>query len=281
MNPLLHARISVDYPNKPGALRDIEFEIGEGEIFGLVGESGSGKSTIALAMLRLLEHKNASVQGEILFEGSDLLRLKPAKCARFAEIADRPGATERFASSLNPALRIGTQMAEAWKAHHPGDRQAWERQSLEIFQQVSLQADKSFLRRYPRELSVGQAQRVLIAMSVLHHPRLLIADEPTSALDAITQSEVLALLRQLRQDFDMAILFISHDLASVASLCDRVAILRSGEIVESGSREQIFSASLHEYTRALLRAIPRQPVLHGLDAFAYSVSSTSRSIDMR
>ena len=161
-------------------------------------------------------------------------------------------------ASLNPALRIGTQMAEAWRAHHSGDAPSYGRSGrLELFERVSLPAEESFLNRYPRQLSVGQAQRVLIAMAVLHKPRLLIADEPTSALDAITQSEILELFRSLNRELNMAMLFVSHDLLAVASLCSRIAILQRGQIVESGATEQMFRDPRTEDTRALLEAVLR------------------------
>jgi ABC-type dipeptide/oligopeptide/nickel transport system ATPase component len=165
-------------------------------------------------------------------------------------------------ASLNPALRIGTQMAEAWRAHHPEsklwtDSKLWKPRALELFERVSLPAEESFLDRYPRQLSVGQAQRVLIAMAVLHKPRLLIADEPTSALDAITQSEILDLFRSLNRELNMAMLFVSHDLLAVASLCSRIAILQRGKIVESGPTEQMFRDPHTDDTRALLQAVLR------------------------
>jgi len=255
MTPLLQARISVDYPNKPGVLRDVEIEVGEGEILGLVGESGSGKSTIALALLRLLDHKGASVAGEILFAGRDLLRLRPREMrqVRGREIAL---VLQSPLASLNPALRIGTQMAESWRAHH-AERKLWKARALELFERVSLPAEESFLERYPRQLSVGQAQRVLIAMAVLHKPRLLIADEPTSALDAITQSEILDLFRSLNRELNMAMLFVSHDLLAVASLCSRMAILQRGQIVETGATGQMFRDPRTADTRALLQAVLR------------------------
>jgi ABC-type glutathione transport system ATPase component len=251
---LLKARISVDYPNKPGVLRDVEFEIGEGEILGLAGESGSGKSTIALALLGLLDHKGANVSGEILFGGRDLLTLNPRDMRRIRgrEIAL---VLQSPLASLNPALRIGTQFAEAWRAHNPDAARSWKTPASELLDRVSLPADEHFLNRYPRQLSVGQAQRVLIAMATLHKPRLLIADEPTSALDAITQSETLALFRRLNRELNMAMLFISHDLLSVASLCSRIAILQRGEIIECGTTEQIFRDPRTEDTRALLQAV--------------------------
>jgi ABC-type dipeptide/oligopeptide/nickel transport system ATPase component len=159
-------------------------------------------------------------------------------------------------ASLNPALRIGTQLAEAWKAHESPRSGELKRSGLDIFERVGLPTDEKFLHLYPRQLSVGQAQRVLIAMALLHRPRLLIADEPTSALDPITRAEVIGLLRELNRDMNIAILFISHELLLVASLCERVAILQKGEIVESGSAEEIFYDPQHPYTRALIGAFP-------------------------
>ncbi|HEX5228411.1 MAG TPA: ABC transporter ATP-binding protein [Bryobacteraceae bacterium] len=253
MKPLLEARITVDYPNKPGALRDVEFEIGAGEILGLVGESGSGKSTIALALLRLLQHKGAIITGEVRFDGRDLLRLRASEMRKIRgrEIAL---VLQSPLASLNPALRIGTQMAEAWRAHESGT-QNWKTRALELFERVSLPAEEAFLERYPQQLSVGQAQRVLIAMAVLHKPRLLIADEPTSALDAVTQSEILDLFRSLNRELNMAMLFVSHDLLAVASLCSRMAILQRGRIVESGPTSEVFRDPRSEDTRALLEAV--------------------------
>jgi ABC-type dipeptide/oligopeptide/nickel transport system ATPase component len=254
---LLEARLSVDYPNKPGVLREVRLKVSEGEMVGLVGESGSGKSTIALALLRLLEHKGASITGEILFNGRDLLQLR-AKEMRQIRGRSIALVLQSPIASLNPALRIGTQMAEAWCAHVSGAAsKQWKDHALELFERVSLPAEESFLSRYPRQLSVGQAQRVLIAMAVLHKPRLLIADEPTSALDAVTQSEILELFLRLNREMNMAMLFISHDLLAVASLCSRIAILQRGEIIESGPTEQMFRDPRTADTRALLEAVLR------------------------
>jgi ABC-type dipeptide/oligopeptide/nickel transport system ATPase component len=257
MDSLLEAHISVDYPNKPGVLSDVRLTIGEGEILGLVGESGSGKSTMALALLRLLEHKAASISGEILFNGRDLLQLRANEMRRIRgrEIAL---VLQSPLASLNPALRIGTQMAEAWRPHVSGAAaKQWKEPALRLFERVNLPAEESFLDRYPRQLSVGQAQRVLIAMAVLHRPRLLITDEPTSALDAVTQSEILELFRSLNREMNMALLFISHDLLAVASLCSRIALLQRGRIVESGTTEQMFRDPHSADTRALLEAVMR------------------------
>lgn len=267
MKPLLQVRLSADYPGRPGVLREVIFEIGEGEILGLMGESGSGKSTLALALLRLLEYRGGTSRGQTIFNNCDLQLLSAGEMRRIRgkEIAL---VLQSAVASLNPALRIGTQLAEAWKAHRQGSALEGKRRTIEIFEKVSLPADEKFLSRYPRQLSVGQAQRVLIAMAVLHGPRLLIADEPTSALDAITQSEVLDLLRQLNRDLNMAVLFISHDLLSIASLCSRVAILEKGEIVENGSTARIFRSPAHPYTRALVNALPGIFQMDGVERIA-------------
>ena len=258
MTPLLQARFSVDYANKPGVLRNVELELGEGEILGLVGESGSGKSTIALALLGLLDHKGGVVTGKILFDGRDLAELPPRAMRRIRgrEIAL---VLQSPVASLNPALRIGTQIAEAWRAHN-SEAKLWKKRALELFDLVSLPSEDGFLDRYPRQLSVGQAQRVLIAMAILHRPRLLIADESTSALDAITQAEILALFRRLNRELNMAMLFISHDLLSVASLCQRIAIRQNGRIIESGSTQQMFRDPRTEDTRALLQAVMQNSI---------------------
>ena len=253
--PLLSSRISVDYPSNPGVLRDVHLEIQPGEIVGLVGESGSGKSTVALALLRLLALKGAKVSGEVIFEGEDLLKkpegqLRTIRGRRMSIVLQSP------LTSLNPALRIGTQLSEAWRAHAQGGKEQCREAIRAALRSARLPDDETFLRRRPSQLSVGQGQRVNIAMAILHRPALLIADEATSALDTITQSEILSLFAQLNREMETAVLYISHDLLSVATLCKRVAILYKGEIVESGATGAIFSAPKHTYTERLLSAIP-------------------------
>ena len=239
-------------------LREVELEMRRGEVLGLVGQSGSGKSTLAMAILGLLDRKRAQERGVIEFEGCDLLKLgerelRTLRGRKIALVLQSPQ------SSLNPALKIRTQLKETWRAHAgEPDCESVIRGALES---VSLPSSEEFLRKYPSQMSVGQAQRVLIAMAVMHRPALLIADEATSALDVITQSEILALFRELNRSSGMAILYISHDLASVAGICDRIAILHEGQIAELGTTEQVLTQPRHEYTRRLLAAMPKMPTV--------------------
>lgn len=255
---VLSMRLSASYPGKPGVLRSLSLDIGKGEIVGLVGQSGCGKSTLSLAVMRLLHLKNGKMEGFIELNGRDILRMKEQemRTLRGKELAL---VLQSPTSSLNPALRIGTQMEEAWRVHRQGSRDQCFKEVLQAFADVTLPTEPEFLKRRPSELSVGQAQRVLIAMAILHRPALLIADEPTSALDIITQSEVLDLFGKLSVKFGMSVLFISHDLLSVATISNRVAVMNQGEIVECGSTTDIFRNPQHDYTRRLIRALPVVP----------------------
>ena len=255
---LLSAHLWLRYGKKPPVLRDVDVDISRGEVLGLIGQSGSGKSTLAMAILGLLDRKLAQVEGTIRFDGADLLRLSESdlralRGRKLALVLQSPQ------SSLNPVLKIRTQLKEAWRAHASGPKADCEAAIRAALESVSLPATDEFLRKYPSQMSVGQAQRVLIAMAVMHRPALLIADEATSALDVITQSEILALFRELNRSYGMAILYISHDLASVAGICDRIAILHEGQIVETGSTEQVLTSPRHEYTQRLMAAMPKMP----------------------
>jgi ABC-type dipeptide/oligopeptide/nickel transport system ATPase component len=254
-NPLLSAHFSVRYADKP-VLRGVKLEIQRGEVMGLIGQSGSGKSTLAMTILGLLEKKRARAEGTIRFHDSELLHLSERELRTLRGRAISL-VLQSPLSSLNPALKIRTQLREAWRAHASGTNIDCSNAIRTALESVSLPSDDEFLRKYPSQMSVGQAQRVLIAMAVMHRPALLIADEATSALDVITQSEILALFRSLNRSTGMAILYISHDLASVAGICDRIAILHQGEIVECGTTEQIFANPQHEYTQRLMAAMPQ------------------------
>jgi ABC-type glutathione transport system ATPase component len=251
---LLQANLTVDYPNKPRVLRDVAITIHGGEILGLVGESGSGKSTLAFSILRLLDCARARVTGTTLLDGTDIMSLpeREMRKVRGRQLALIP---QSASSSLNPALRVGTHLREAWKAHCNSSWSAEIPRVAELLRSCGLPDDDSFLRRYPNQISVGQAQRVLIVMALLHKPALLIADEPTSALDIVTQREVLELLRQINVGQGMGILFVSHDLGAVAALCHRIAILHGGRIVESGPVRDVIASPSHAYTRSLVSAV--------------------------
>lgn len=211
-----------------------------------------------MTILGLLDRKRVHADGAVHFEGRDLLKLterelRDLRGRKIALVLQSP------LSSLNPALRIRTQLREAWRAHVSGAASDCDHAIREALENVSLPSSDEFLRKLPSQMSVGQAQRVLIAMAILHRPALLIADEATSALDVITQSEILSLFRQLNRAFGMAILYISHDLPSVAGICDRIAILHQGQIVESGRTQQVLLHPQHEYTQRLMAAMPKMP----------------------
>ena len=257
---LLSANVTVRYPGKAPVLCGCTLEVGPGEIVGLVGQSGSGKSTLALAILGLLGRQRATIEGSIRFQGTDLLAMRERELRSLRGRALSLVLQSPLAS-LNPALRIRTQLQEAWRAHRASaaTKSDCDHAIHQALTSVSLPADADFLQKHASQLSVGQAQRVLIAMAVMHRPALLIADEATSALDVITQAEILQLFAKLNRETGMSILYISHDLPSVAGICQRIAILNEGEIVECGATAQIFAAPVHPYTRRLMAALPQLP----------------------
>jgi ABC-type dipeptide/oligopeptide/nickel transport system ATPase component len=256
---LLSVDIKAAYAGGSSVLRRVALEVRRGEVLGLVGRSGCGKSTLALAILRLLHLKGGCAEGSIAFNGRDLIRMRERelRAMRGREIAL---VLQSPIAALNPALRIGTQMAEAWRVHRRSStREECTAAIRDSLGRVSLPTDAAFLRKYPAELSVGQAQRVLIGMAVLHRPPLLIADEPTSALDMITQAEILELFADLSRNLCMSILYISHDLLSVAAISDRVAVMEQGEIVECQPTAELFTNPAHPYTRKLIGSLPVAP----------------------
>jgi oligopeptide/dipeptide ABC transporter ATP-binding protein len=255
--PLLSiASLSVRFPAAGGAItavRDVSLDIGAGESLGLVGESGSGKSVTSLAVLRLLPPQ-AKIEGTIRFGGEDLLAKDPevmrqVRGARISMIFQEP------MTALNPVMRVGDQVAEAVMAHS-NDKQDAKQRAIQALRDVGIPEPERRARDYPHQLSGGQRQRVMIAMAIVNRPQLLIADEPTTALDVTIQAQILELLAELRDKFGLAMLFISHDLAVVSQVTNRVAVMYAGSIVELGPAQEVFRNPAHPYTRGLLHSVP-------------------------
>jgi oligopeptide/dipeptide ABC transporter ATP-binding protein len=241
------------------AVRDLNLSIAPGEVLGLVGESGSGKSITSLAIMRLLPTQ-ARVTGEILFAENG------AASRNLATLSDDAMRQLRGSSiamifqepmtALNPVMRVGDQIAEAVQAHQSISRNDARQRAIDAMNDVAIPDAARRARDYPHQLSGGMRQRVMIAMAIVNRPQLLIADEPTTALDVTIQAQILELLAQLRAKFGLAMLFISHDLAVVSQVADRVAVMYAGNLVELGARQDIFRAPAHPYTRGLLHAVP-------------------------
>ena len=227
----------------------------QGQVLGLVGESGSGKSVTALAVLRLLDAA-ARVEGAIRFDGVNLLTLG-SEAMRQRRGRDIAMIFQEPMTALNPVMPVGEQVAEAIRVHNPEKSRRQVREAvLTAMEAVALNDPARRYKDYPHQFSGGQRQRILIAMAIANRPRLLIADEPTTALDVTVQQQILELLASLRQRFGLAMLFISHDLAVVSQVADRVAVMRHGLLLEEASREAIFRNPVHAYTKALLGAVP-------------------------
>ena len=252
------AAVSTNSAGLP-AVRDLSFSIAPGEVLGLVGESGSGKSVTSLAIMRLLPPQ-ARVSGEIVFtangdgpcdmHGIAEESIRQLRGSHIAMIFQEP------MTALNPVMRVGDQIAEAVLAHHAvSGREAWKR-AVDAMNDVAIADPARRARDYPHQLSGGMRQRVIIAMAIVNRPQLLMADEPTTALDVTIQAQILKLLAELRTKFGLAMLFISHDLAVVSQVADRVAVMYAGCLVELGSKRDIFQAAAHPYTRGLLHAVP-------------------------
>ena len=256
--PLLSVRdLHVTYRTASGpvpAVRGVSFDLDAGETLGLAGESGCGKSTLAGAVMRLLP-RGSEVTGEVLLGGEDVLAMRPGRL-RAVRWTDMAIVFQGALHTLNPVQRVGRQIAEAIELH-PGEgggrRRAPERVG-ELLELVGLPARRA--SDYPHQLSGGQRQLVLIALALACDPRLLVADEPTTALDVMVQAQVLRLLADLQTTFGLAVLFITHDLATLAAVCRRLAVMYAGRIVEEGPSRDLFAAPKHPYTRALAAAFP-------------------------
>ncbi len=233
----------------------ISFRIGAGESLGLVGESGSGKSATSLALMRLLA-ESARTGGLAMLGGEDLLTVPEPRMRRLRGTAVSMIFQEPM-TALDPVMQVGEQIAEALRVHAPRLSRAEVRERVIAgLDEVALPSPAARLRDYPHQFSGGQRQRILIAMALIHRPRLLIADEPTTALDVTVQAQILALLRHLRETHGLSLLFISHDLAVVRQVADRVAVLQHGRIVEQAAADELFRHPRHPYTQKLLASAP-------------------------
>jgi oligopeptide/dipeptide ABC transporter ATP-binding protein len=263
--PLLAVRdLRTHFFTGAGVVRSVDgvsFEIPRGETLALVGESGSGKSVTSLSILRLLSPPGRIVSGEISFTSRDgaTMDLAALSEARMRSIRGNQIAMvfQEPMSSLNPVYTVGDQIAEAITLHRNASRREALALAAAMLDRVGLSDARRRLRDYPHQLSGGMRQRVMIAMALSCNPVLLIADEPTTALDVTVQAQILDLLRELQQEFQMGILFITHNLGVVAEIADRVAVMYGGRIVEDGSTADVFRAPAHPYTRALFASLPK------------------------
>ncbi|ABW02153.1 ABC transporter ATP-binding protein [Caldivirga maquilingensis] len=255
--------LSVTYRTPFGtvkALDDVSFTLNEGEAIAVVGESGSGKSTLALAISRLLP-PNARFRGSIIFEGVDLARLSPSEL----RVIRGTGIFMVFqepANSLNPVYRIKDQLMEAvrirrLRSNEPFDEGEALKEIISTLRDVRMPDPEIIIERYPHQLSGGQIQRIMIAMGLLMRPKLYIADEPTSALDVTVQAQILKLLKDLKNEYNLSIIFITHDLAVASIIGDKVMVMYAGQIVEEGLMSDVITKPYHPYTQGLLSSLPR------------------------
>ncbi|WP_285039493.1 ABC transporter ATP-binding protein [Plantibacter sp. lyk4-40-MEA-4] len=251
--------LSIAYGGAAPSVQDVSLRVGPGEIVGVIGESGSGKSSIALAMMGLLPDSATVTASRLDVAGTDMQGATERdwsglRGARASMVFQEP------MSALNPCMRIGAQIAEVLRIHGIADKRQARARALEILHLVRMPDAERRLGYYPHQLSGGQRQRVVIAIAVAAGPTLLVADEPTTALDVTVQAQILELLWTLRDETGMGVLFISHDLGVIGQLCERVAVMYRGRIVETGRAERVLADPQHPYTRALLESIPRPSV---------------------
>ncbi len=260
MEPLLKVEgLKVYYYSLRGivkAVDNVSFRVNRGETLGLAGESGCGKSTLGFAILRLVPSPGRIVAGKILFDGVDLVKLPEDKLRKEFRWKRISMIFQGAMNALNPVRTIGDQIAEAITVHEPNvTKEEALKRAEELLAMVGI--DPKRVKSYPHELSGGMKQRVVIAMALALNPDLVIADEPTTALDVVVQAQIMNLLKRLKRERNMALILISHDLALIAEIADRVAIMYAGKIVEQGPSDVIYESPQHPYTQLLLRSIPR------------------------
>ena len=239
------------------AVDGVDLTVAAGQRVGLVGESGSGKTVTAMALSGLIERWNVDMSGQVLFDGRDLLACSRDEL-RAIQGKDIGVVFQEPMTSLNPLMRVGRQVEEVLKLHTDLAPAQRRERALEAMEQVGLPEPEVTYEKYPHQLSGGQRQRAVIASAMVIRPRLLICDEPTTALDVTVQAQILELLRAVSEQFGVAILLISHDLSVVRRLCESVAVMHQGRIVERGDADRVFAASQDEYTKRLIAAIPKR-----------------------
>ena len=257
--PLLEVRgLRTSFYTRDGVVRavdGIDFHVDRGEIMGLVGESGCGKSVTSLSIMRLVASPGRTEAGEVMFDGVDLLKISSEEMRKIR--GDRISMVfQQPTSSLNPVWEAGKQIEEVLKIHRNMKGGAAEARALDLLRMVGIPDPERRMKSFPHELSGGMAQRIMIAMALACEPELLIADEPTTALDVTIQAQILDLMRNLRDETGTAIVLITHDLGVVAEMCDRVAVMYAGEIVEYTDVTTLFRDPLHPYTRGFIGSIP-------------------------
>lgn len=255
--------LCVSFPGRHGtvhAVNSISYDVCRGEVMGIVGESGSGKSAAAYAVMQLLKSPGHISGGEILFEGKDILKLSRRELENFrgSEIGM---IFQNPMQCLDPVFTVGQQLEETLFAHRKISRAEAFNLSVDTLRSVGIHSPENMMKKYPHELSGGMQQRVMIAIALLCNPKLLIADEATTALDVTIQDQIVQLLKKLKNDTGMAIIFITHNFGLVADICDRVSVMYGGRIMEQGDVDEVFYSASHPYTKGLINAIPKADLL--------------------
>lgn len=249
----------IAYGDAGPVVADVSLRVRRGEIVGVIGESGSGKSSVALAAMGLLPGSARFESSKLEIAGEDVTNFDEPDWARIRGTRVSMVFQEPM-SALNPCMRVGAQIAEVLRIHNRADKHTAEEKALEILRLVRMPEPEKRIRYYPHQLSGGQRQRIVIAIAVVANPSLLVADEPTTALDMTVQAQILELLRILRDETGMGVLFISHDLGVISQLCERVYVMYRGRVVEGGPSAEVLRDPRHPYTQALLESIPRPSI---------------------